>query len=79
MQGLAQGLVGSAGNGAGAHEDEVVVWANDGGRIRVQHTPACVLVAQAQDDGIREILVQVAKPQTLQYSITRSLSDAACR
>ena len=66
MHGLLEGHVGGVGDGAGAHQDQVVIWAYDSVWIGVEHAFACLLVTCAQHYGIWEVFVQVAKSDALQ-------------
>ena len=66
MHGLLEGHVVCVGDGAGAHEDQVVIWAYDSVWIGVEHAFARILVTCAQHNGVWEVFVQVAKSDGLQ-------------
>lgn len=65
MHAVLEGLVVFGGDGAGAHEDQAVVRADDGARIRVEHALASLLVAEAEHYGVWKVLVQFAEVQAL--------------
>ena len=66
MHGLLEGHVVCVGDGARAHQDQVVIWAYYGLWTGVQNALTRLLVTGPQHNGVWEVFVQVAEFDALQ-------------